>query len=217
MGKFLKASPLIGWSKHLRSLRGKGKVVFVEGPQGVGKSALLAQAALERISDGGQTAHAVFGASVDSALQWYDDIAGELEAQGFIKTETNEKSLNEAIAKNRIVLAFKQSPLSLAMLLNSISALKSNVFPHLSVVFIDGFVWNDENAAGLLALKEYAMQTGIDFWTAAEGGAFLNSDSAKQALTALARISPAGDSVSLSVNGKTEQKAKIDPRTFLLA
>ena len=120
---------------------------------GLGKTAILVQIALDSIVRGNKVLHVSIGESVDKTRAWYDDIISLLADEG--------KKIDEDILRNRMIMTFKESSFTQALLEERLDDLVQQDIYRPECLIIDGydFVGNDHGA--LVELKEFMHKHGL--------------------------------------------------------
>lgn len=120
---------------------------------GLGKTAILVQIALDAIARGNKVLHVSIGETVDKTRTWYDDIIS-LVANG-------SKGFGEDILKNRMIMTFKESSFSQAILEERLNDLVQQDIYKPECLIIDGYDFAENGREALAELKEFMLKHGL--------------------------------------------------------
>jgi hypothetical protein len=149
-------------SNPLRALglenKGSGGVQAMMGlvmaRAGLGKTAILVQFALDCMLLGNKVLHVAIGEGVDKTRTWYDDILSLL-------TDGEKVSSIPAIMKNRMIMTFKESSFSKALLEERLDDMvKQNIFKP-ECLIIDGYDFVKNDKESLEELRNFMNDRGL--------------------------------------------------------
>jgi hypothetical protein len=121
---------------------------------GLGKTAILVQFALDCMLLGNKVLHVSIGEGVDKTRTWYDDILSLL-------TEGEKIGSIPAIMKNRMIMTFKESSFSKALLEERLDDLvKQNIYKP-ECLIIDGYDFANNDKASLEGLRNFMNERGL--------------------------------------------------------
>jgi len=121
---------------------------------GLGKTAILVQFALDCMLLGNKVLHVAIGEGVDKTRTWYDDILSLL-------TDGEKLASIPEILKNRMIMTFKESSFSKALLEERLDDLvKQNIYKP-ECLIIDGYDFASNDKASLEGLRNFMNDRGL--------------------------------------------------------
>ncbi len=121
---------------------------------GLGKTAILVQFALDCMLLGNRVLHVAIGEGVDKTRTWYDDILSLL-------TDGEKISSIPEIMKNRMIMTFKESSFSKALLEERLDDLvKQNIYKP-ECLIIDGYDFANNDRESLEGLRNFMNDRGL--------------------------------------------------------
>lgn len=121
---------------------------------GLGKTAILVQFALDCMLLGNKVLHVAIGEGVDKTRAWYDDILALL-------TEGEKIGSIPEIMKNRMIMTFKESSFSKALLEERLDDLvKQNIYKP-ECLIIDGYDFANNSKESLEGLRNFMNDRGL--------------------------------------------------------
>jgi len=121
---------------------------------GLGKTAILVQFALDCMLLGNKVLHVAIGEGVDKTRTWYDDILSLL-------TDGEKIGSIPEIMKNRMIMTFKESSFSKALLEERLDDLvKQNIYKP-ECLIIDGYDFANNDKASLEGLRNFMNDRGL--------------------------------------------------------
>lgn len=121
---------------------------------GLGKTAILVQFALDCMLLGNKVLHVSIGEGVDKTRTWYDDILSLL-------TDGEKIESIPEIMKNRMIMTFKESSFSKALLEERLDDLvKQNIYKP-ECLIIDGYDFANNDKASLEELRNFMNERGL--------------------------------------------------------
>jgi len=121
---------------------------------GLGKTAILVQFALDCMLLGNKVLHVAIGEGVDKTRTWYDDILSLL-------TDGEKIGSIPEIMKNRMIMTFKESSFSKALLEERLDDLvKQNIYKP-ECLIIDGYDFANNDKASLEGLRNFMNDRGM--------------------------------------------------------
>jgi hypothetical protein len=209
-----------------------GEIGLVAAPNGIGKTSVLVQIALDKLLQDLKVIHVSFTQHADYVTAWYEDIFNE-----FIKKKNleHEAEVKDELLKNRVTMKFNQDAFSADQILNSLRAMiKEGGFPARYVI-VDGYKFSDSDGERISKVKEFAAEMGLSVWyscSTAEGknggkpydekGVPNLVSSYADLFSAVIVLDPKQDHIAMEVVKDKEQynpeqmSLKLDPRTLLL-
>lgn len=121
---------------------------------GLGKTAILVQFALDCMLLGNKVLHVSIGEGVDKTRTWYDDILSLL-------TDGEKIGSIPEIMKNRMIMTFKESSFSKALLEERLDDLvKQNIYKP-ECLIIDGYDFVNNDKESLEELRRFMNERGL--------------------------------------------------------
>jgi len=192
---------------------------------GLGKTAILVQIALDAIARGNKVLHVSIGETVDKTRAWYDDIITLVGGEN--------KKLDVDILQNRMIMTFKESSFSQAVLEERLDDLvKQNVYRP-ECLIIDGYDFVENDHSALANLKEFMQKHGLKMlWFSAvnhrdddrvsPAGIPAPCHEVDDLFETVMLIHPDGDKIKLKVikckscSVDTGSELSLDPQTMLV-
>lgn len=121
---------------------------------GLGKTAILVQFALDCMLVGNKVLHVSIGQTVDKTRAWYDDILSLL-------TEGETVESIPEVMKNRMIMTFKESSFSKAVLEERLDDLVEQGIYKPECLIIDGFDFVTADRKAVQELRDFMEQRGL--------------------------------------------------------
>jgi len=237
LNELIQRSPIRIFEQSIEGGLKPGEIGVIASPNGVGKTSVLVQLALDKLLQGKKVIHVSFSShnSLGQLTQyvpiWYNDIFEE-----FI----NKKNLDDAVeiknnlVKNRVLMSFNQDGITKDQILKSLRAMIVEGGFKADSIIIDGFDFSRMDKEIIAGVKTFAIELGVSVWYSCsvkdDGGApqydkenipvilnsFINN------IDIVIVLQPKHDHVELSVSkdrGSVISKAlamKLDPKTLLI-
>src|SRR5262249_55332050 len=154
---------------------GRGNVGVVAAKQGVGKTPLLVQIALDDLMRDRKVLHISHEHAVDHVRAYYDEIFHDIAQSTHLENPEAERA---DIERNRLIYSHlghvKAAPVSLrggesyiAKILDSVRFARDVAHFEPDVIIVDGFDFKQANEDGIRALGALARQRSVELWAAA--------------------------------------------------
>jgi len=185
---------------------------------GLGKTAILVQFALDCMLLGNKVLHVAIGEGVDKTRAWYDDMLSLL-------TDGEKVGSIPEIMKNRMIMTFKESSFSKALLEERLDDLvKQNIYKP-ECLIIDGYDFANNDKESLEGLRNFMNDRGLKMiWFSAvshRGDTRVSLDGVPapchevdSLFETVLLIKPVGDSMKLDI--LKCDSCKLDPGTTLM-
>ncbi len=185
---------------------------------GLGKTAILVQFALDCMLLGNKVLHVAIGEGVDKTRTWYDDILSLL-------TDGEKIGSIPEIMKNRMIMTFKESSFSKALLEERLDDLvKQNIYKP-ECLIIDGYDFANNDKESLEGLRNFMNDRGLKMiWFSAVShrddkrvsldGVPAPCHEVDSLFETVLLIKPVGDSMKLDI--LKCDSCKLDPGTTLM-
>lgn len=185
---------------------------------GLGKTAILVQFALDCMLLGNKVLHVSIGEGIDKTRAWYDDILSLL-------TDGEKIESIPEIMKNRMIMTFKESSFSKALLEERLDDMvKQNIYKP-ECLIIDGYNFVENSKESLQGLRKFMNDRGLKMiWFSAVSHRDDNRISADgvpapchevgDLFETVLLINPVGDDMKLKI--VKCDSCKLDPGTTLM-
>jgi hypothetical protein len=185
---------------------------------GLGKTAILVQFALDCMLLGNKVLHVSIGEGVDKTRTWYDDILSLL-------TDGEKIESIPEVMKNRMIMTFKESSFSKALLEERLDDLVQQNIYKPECLIIDGYDFENNDKKSLEELRDFMNERGLKMiWFSAVS----HRDDARVSLDGVPApchevdslfetvllINPEGDAMKLDI--VKCDSCSVDPGTTLL-
>ncbi|MBW1635903.1 MAG: hypothetical protein JRC87_06630 [Deltaproteobacteria bacterium] len=147
-------NPLRALGLEDRAGEGVRSMGLVMARAGLGKTAILVQFALDCILQGNRVLHVSIGESVEKTRAWYDDILSLL-------TEGEKIEMIPGIMKNRMIMTFKESAFSKAILEERFDDLVQQEIFKPECLIIDGYDFENNDTESLDDLRKFMIDRGL--------------------------------------------------------
>lgn len=121
---------------------------------GLGKTAILVQLALDCMLLGNKVLHVSIGEGVDKTRTWYDDILSLL-------TDGEKIESIPEVMKNRMIMTFKESSFSKALLEERLDDLVQQNIYKPECLIIDGYDFESNDKESLEGLRDFMKERGL--------------------------------------------------------
>lgn len=121
---------------------------------GLGKTAILVQFALDCMLLGNKVLHVSIGEGVDKTRTWYDDILSLL-------TDGEKVESIPEVMKNRMIMTFKESSFSKALLEERLDDLVQQNIYKPECLIIDGYDFEKNDKKSLEGLRDFMNERGL--------------------------------------------------------
>ncbi|MCL2557414.1 MAG: hypothetical protein FWE09_02955 [Treponema sp.] len=232
--ELIRRSPIRLFEKSIRGGLRPGEMGIVASQRGVGKTSVLVQIALDRLLQGGKVIHVSFAQASQKVFGWYQDIFEEF-AGG--QNLVGKEGVKDDIMKNRVLMNFNQSGMTLDTIAKSLGALIRDGGFSADALIVDGFDFSLASRDYVQRLKAFAAETGLSIWCnctvngGADGAEAPRYDEERMPVAVkgfadlidvAVVLEPASDCVELSVSKARGEPvaalptARLDPRTLLI-
>jgi thymidine kinase len=162
--ELISKSPLRILEKSTQGGVGKGNIGIIAARMGVGKTACLVHIATDQLLQGKHIIHVSFAANTAHITAWYKNIFEEIASRLSVKDVQDEL---DKIARNRVIMSFKQDGVTVDQVLGSVKALIRDGHFVADVVVIDGYDFTSSNTTDFAAFKAFAEELQISIWFSA--------------------------------------------------
>jgi hypothetical protein len=146
--ELIKRSPLRVLERSISGGLGKGNIGVLASRKGVGKTACLVHIAADKLLQDQSVIHVSYASRVDHIMTWYEDIFKE-------------------IAKNRVIMNFKQDGARTEQVLRSLEAMIVQANFRAETVIVDGLDFAQAGPEDIQKFKNFAGRLGLEVWFSA--------------------------------------------------
>jgi len=147
-------NPLRALGLEEKAEKGVQSMGLIMARAGLGKTAILVQFALDCILQGNKVLHVSIGESVDKTRAWYDDILSLL-------TEGEKIEMIPGIMKSRMIMTFKESAFSRAVLEERFDDLVQQDIFKPECLIVDGYDFESNDKQSLEELRKFMADRGL--------------------------------------------------------
>jgi ABC-type Na+ transport system ATPase subunit NatA len=238
--ELVQRSPIRIFEKSINGGLKPGEIGVIASPNGVGKTSVLVQLALDKLLQGKKVIHVSFprhgslGQQSQYILVWYEDIFNAFISK---KNLENTEEIKNDLIKNRVTMSFGQDGVTKDQILRSLRALIIEGSFKADSIIIDGFDFSKVDKEAIAGVKAFATELGVSVWYSCSVkddntnpaqsqydkenipvvlGGFVNS------IDIVIILQPKPDHVELSISkdrGSIISKSmamKLDPKTLLI-
>ena len=154
-------SPLRSLEKAVAGGVGKGNIAVIASKQGIGKTACLVHIATDKLMRDKHVIHVSYSNKVDHIVTWYEDIFKEIAKKRDLE---GAMDVHDELIRNRVIMNFNQSGVSVDQVLASIKAMMDNGQRGTDAVIIDGYDFTKGSAEDIKKFKAFAVESDIELW-----------------------------------------------------
>jgi len=229
LSELVQRSPIRIFEQSIHGGLKAGEIGVVASQNGLGKTSVLVQLALDKLLQGKKVIHVSFTQHTHYVLAWYEDIFDEFISR---KNLENPDDVKNELVKNRVLMNFNQDGMSKDQILKSLRAMIVDGGFKADAVIVDGFDFSRAARDSIANVKSFAKELGISAWyscSIGDQGQQLDERNFPLALNGLAELidvlivlEPKHEHIALSVAkdrdaGDTKALAmRLDPRTLLI-
>jgi Asp-tRNA(Asn)/Glu-tRNA(Gln) amidotransferase A subunit family amidase len=227
--ELVQRSPIRIFEQSIHGGLKPGEIGIVASPNGVGKTSVLVQLALDKLLQGKKVIHVSFTQHTHYVLGWYEDIFDEFTNK---KNLENADEIKNEIVKNRVLMSFNQDGVSKEQMIKSLRAMIMDGGFKADSVIIDGYDFSRVEKDSITGVKNFATEMGVSVWYSCsvkdEGNQY---DKEKvplvlgdfiKSIDVVIVLEPKSDHVELSISKDRDSviskstAMKLDPKTLLI-
>jgi hypothetical protein len=159
--ELIQRSPVRIFEKSIHGGLKAGEIGIIASQNGVGKTSVLVQIALDKLLQAKKVIHVSFTQHTDYVLAWYEDIFDEFISK---KNLENAREVKNEVVKNRVLMNFNQDGITGDQMLKSLRAMIVEGGFAAEAIIIDGFEFSRMERDRLEKIKAFAREQGIEFW-----------------------------------------------------
>ncbi|MDR0464176.1 MAG: hypothetical protein LBG94_03555 [Treponema sp.] len=226
LSELISRSPVRIFEQFLDGGLKAGEIGIIASPNGVGKTSVLVQLAMDKLLQGKKVIHVSFTQHKQYVPLWYEDIFAEITSK---KNLENAEDIKNDLVKNRVLMSFNQDGVTKEQILKSLRAMIIDGSFKADSIIIDGFDFSRVNKEGIQNVKNFAVELGLSIWYSCSVKDSEQSAGIPFVLGGFAGIvdiiislQPKSDHVELSIikdRGTAAAKPmamKLDPKTLLI-
>ncbi|MCL2720796.1 MAG: AAA family ATPase [Treponema sp.] len=184
LSELIQRSPIRIFEQSIHGGLKAGEIGVISSPNGVGKTSVLVQLAMDKLLQGKKVIHVSFTQHNQYVPLWYDDIFSEFTSK---KNLENAAEIKNDLVKNRVLMNFNQDGVTKDQILKSLRAMIIEGGFKADSIIIDGFdfarhadsasaaantsvtsVLTKEKETDLFAnfkaVKNFATEMGLSIW-----------------------------------------------------
>ena len=234
LSELIQRSPIRIFEQSIHGGLKPGEIGVIASPNGVGKTSVLVQLALDKLLQGKKVIHVSFTQHVHYVPVWYEDIFDELISK---KNLENAAEVKNELVKNRVLMNFNQDGMTKDQIIRSLRAMIIEGGFKAEAIIIDGFDFSRTGKDGDLRtsinnVKTFATEMGVSIWyscSVKDEGQQYDKENIPLVISAFADIvdivivlQPKPDHIELSISKdrnsiiSKSMAMKLDPKTLLI-
>ena len=167
LSELIQRSPIRIFEQTIKGGLKAGEIGVIASPNGVGKTSVLVQLALDKLLQEKKVIHVSFsshnslGQLIHHVPVWYNDIFDEFINK---KNLENAVEIKDNLVKNRVLMNFNQEGITKDQLLKSLRAMIIEGGFKADSIIIDGFDFSQTEKEVIAAVKTFATELGVSVW-----------------------------------------------------
>ena len=229
LSELIQRSPIRIFEQSIHGGLKPGEIGVIASPNGVGKTSVLVQLALDKLLQGKKVIHVSFTQHIHYVPVWYEDIFDEFINK---KNLENAAEVKNELVKNRVLMNFNQDGMSKDQIIRSLRAMIIEGGFKAEAIIIDGFDFSRTTKESINNVKTFATEMGVSVWYSCsvkdEGGQY-DKENIPLVISGFADIvdvvimlQPKPDHIELSISKDRDSiisksmAMKLDPKTLLI-
>jgi len=159
--ELVQRSPIRIFEQSINGGLKAGEIGVIASLNGVGKTSVLVQLALDKLLQEKKVIHVSFTQHTHYVPLWYEDIFNEFISK---KNLENAEEVKNDIIKNRVQMNFNQDGVKKAQILRSLRAMIIEGGFKADSIIIDGFDFIRTDKESINAVKTFAIELGVSVW-----------------------------------------------------
>ncbi|MCL2175817.1 MAG: hypothetical protein FWB73_07215 [Treponema sp.] len=161
LNELIQRSPIRIFEQSINGGLKAGEIGIIASPNGVGKTSVLVQLALDKLLHGKKVIHVSFTKHTHYVPMWYEDIFNEFINK---KNLENAAEIKNDIVKNRVQMNFNQDGVTKKQILKSLGAMIIDGGFKADSIIIDGFDFSNIDKESIANVKTFATEMGVSVW-----------------------------------------------------
>jgi len=229
LSELIQRSPIRIFEQSIHGGLKPGEIGIITSPNGVGKTSVLVQLALDKLLQGKKVIHVSFTQHIHYVPVWYEDIFDEFISK---KNLENAADIKNDLVKNRVLMNFNQDGMTKDQIIKSLRAMILEGGFKAEAIIIDGFDFSRTTKESIANVKAFATEMGVSVWyscSVKDEGSQYDKENIPLLIGAFADIidvvivlQPKPDHIELSISkdrGSIISKPmamRLDPKTLLI-
>ena len=161
LSELINRSPIRIFEKSIHGGLKAGEIGIIASENGVGKTSVLVQLALDKLLQGKKVIHVSFIQHAQYVFSWYEDIFGEFINK---KNLENADGIKNEVVKNRVLMNFNQDSITNDQIVKSLRAMIVDGGFGADAVIIDGFDFSRASRGSIAGVRAFAGELGLSVW-----------------------------------------------------
>ncbi|MCL2243988.1 MAG: hypothetical protein FWC03_05895 [Treponema sp.] len=161
LSELISRSPIRVFEQSIHGGLKPGETGVIASPNGVGKTSVLVQLAMDKLLQGKKVIHVSFTQHKHYVPSWYEDIFTELTAR---KNLENAAEIKDNMVKHRVLMNFNQDGVTKEQILKSLRAMIIDGGFKADSIIIDGFDFSRTDKDSMANVKNFATEMGVSVW-----------------------------------------------------
>jgi hypothetical protein len=167
LNELIQRSPIRIFEQSIEGGLKPGEIGVIASPNGVGKTSVLVQLALDKLLQGKKVIHVSFtshnslGQLNQHVPVWYNDIFDEFISK---KNLDNAVEIKNNLVKNRVLMSFNQDGITKNQILKSLRAMIIEGGFKADSIIVDGFDFSHMDKEIIAGVKTFAIELGVSVW-----------------------------------------------------
>jgi hypothetical protein len=229
LSELIQRSPIRIFEQSIHGGLKPGEIGVIASPNGVGKTSVLVQLALDKLLQGKKVIHVSFTQHIHYVPVWYEDIFDEFINK---KNLENAADIKNDLVKNRVLMNFNQDGMTKDQIIRSLRAMIIEGGFKAESIIIDGFDFSRTTKESINNVKTFATEMGVSVWyscSVKDEGEQYDKENIPLVISAFAGIvdvvimlQPKSDHIELSISKDRDSiisksmAMKLDPKTLLI-
>jgi archaellum biogenesis ATPase FlaH len=159
--ELIQRSPVRVFEKSIHGGLKAGELGIIASSNGIGKTSVLVQIALDKLLQSRKVIHVSFTQQVNYVMAWSEDIFDEFIRK---KNLENPHEVKNELVKNRVLMNFNQDGVTGEQILRSLRAMIVEGGFKAEALIIDGFDFSRMDRDRIISVKAFAKELGLEVW-----------------------------------------------------
>ena len=229
LSELVQRSPIRIFEQSIHGGLKPGEIGIIASPNGVGKTSVLVQLALDKLLQGKKVIHVSFTQHIHYVPVWYEDIFDEFINK---KNLENAADIKNELVKNRVLMNFNQDGMTKDQIIRSLRAMIIEGGFKAEAVIIDGFDFARTTKESIANVKTFATEMGVSVWyscSVKDEGEQYDKENIPLVISdfvgivdVVIMLQPKSDHIELSISKdrnsiiSKSMAMKLDPKTLLI-
>ncbi|MCL1837456.1 MAG: hypothetical protein FWG46_07915 [Treponema sp.] len=161
LSELIQRSPIRIFEQSIHGGLKAGEIGVIASLNGVGKTSVLVQLALDKLLQGKKVIHVSFTQHAQYVITWYENIFNEFISR---KNLENAGDIKNEVVKNRVLMNFNQEGMSGDQIIKSLRAMIVDGGFNAEAVIVDGFDFTRVDRERIANVKAFAGELGLSVW-----------------------------------------------------